>query len=451
MGKIAPVSAKYIVHASIHADGVVEKPDVIGAIFGQTEGLLGTELELRELQRNGRIGRIEVNLNTKKGKTDGSIIIPSSLDMAETAIIGSSLETIQRIGPCNAKIKVTNIEDVRITKRTYVVDRAKELLKGMIESGPESAEIMSEIKEAVRTLEMQEYGPERLPAGPNLKESDELVVVEGRADVIALLKNGFKNVIALNGTSVPKSVAKLSREKTTTIFVDGDRGGSLIIKEMMATGEVDFVAMAPSGKEVEELTKKEINKCLRAKMPIEQYKEEMARNSGNHRGSSRGRDSSRSRDSSRGRSRSRDSSRDSSRSRNSRSRDSSRGRSRDQDSSRGRSRSRDSSRDHSRSRGPSVSKELSAKFKEMLEELIGTRGAYLLDKDQQILGKVPSKEVKSTIKNLPDVDAVIMDDSADQDMLRFIENSGASYLVAMEISGRARKLKTISAKELGVA
>ena len=74
MGKISQVSAKYIVHAQIQIDGVVDRPDVIGAIFGQTEGLLGSELELRELQRNGKIGRIEVKLDVKAGKSAGEII-----------------------------------------------------------------------------------------------------------------------------------------------------------------------------------------------------------------------------------------------------------------------------------------------------------------------------------------------------------------------------------------
>jgi len=131
MGKISPVSSKYIVNASIDIDGVVDRPDVIGAVFGQTEGLLGSELELRELQRSGRIGRIEVNVDTKSGKTQGAIVIPSSLDKAETAIVGAALEIIQRIGPCNAKIKVTNIEDVRVSKRNFVVERAKELLRNL--------------------------------------------------------------------------------------------------------------------------------------------------------------------------------------------------------------------------------------------------------------------------------------------------------------------------------
>jgi len=281
MGKIAPVSAKYIIHAKIHVDGTVEKPDVIGAIFGQTEGLLGSDLELRELQKSGRIGRIEVKLENKGGKAEGEITIPSSMDMAETAIVASALETIQRIGPCNAKLSVENIEDVRVTKREYVIERAKELLKNMIDKGPDSAELMEELKQTVRSLELVEYGKERLPAGPNIKDSDEIIVVEGRADVINLLKHGFKNVIGLNGTSVPPTVAELTKTKTTTVFVDGDRGGKLIVRELMAVGDVDFVAMAPSGKEVEELTKKEIHKCLRAKIPIDQFKEEMGEN-GNH-------------------------------------------------------------------------------------------------------------------------------------------------------------------------
>src|SRR3990172_3508269 len=125
MAKISPISSKYIVNASIEIEGVVDRPDVIGAIFGQTEGLLGSELELRELQRNGRVGRIEVNVDTKGGKTQGMIVVPSSLDKAETSISAASLEIIQRIGPCNAKIKVLDIEDVRVSKRNFVVERAK--------------------------------------------------------------------------------------------------------------------------------------------------------------------------------------------------------------------------------------------------------------------------------------------------------------------------------------
>src|SRR3989338_3667599 len=223
MGKISPVSAKYIVNANIDIDGVVDRPDVIGAIFGQTEGLLGADLELRELQRSGRIGRIEVNVDTKTGKTVGKIIIPSSLDKAETAIVGAALEIIQRIGPCNAKIKVENIEDVRVSKRIFVIERAKELLKDLMDKVmPDSQEIADEVAYSVRVMEITEYGNDRLPAGPNIDD----------ADVLNLLKHGIKNTIAVNGTSVPQTLIDLSRKKVLTAFVDGDRGGDLIIKEL---------------------------------------------------------------------------------------------------------------------------------------------------------------------------------------------------------------------------
>ena len=278
MGKISPVSAKYIIHASIQIDGIVDKPDVIGAIFGQTEGLLGADLELRELQRSGRIGRIEVTSEIKNGKSRGSILIPSSLDKAETCIVGAAMEIIQRIGPCNAKIKVENIEDVRISKRQFVIERAKELLKSMMDTVmPDSQELTDEVSYSVRVMEIMEYGKERLPAGPGIEDNEEVIVVEGRADVLNLLKHGFKNVIAINGTSIPETIIELCKKKIVTVFVDGDRGGNLIIKELTETAEIDFVAQAPDGKEVEEITKKEIHKALRSKINVEQAKLELVR------------------------------------------------------------------------------------------------------------------------------------------------------------------------------
>jgi len=276
MAKISPVAAKYIIHSIINIEGVVDRPDVIGAIFGQTEGLLGSDLELRELQRSGKIGRIEVNVNTSSGKTNGEIIIPSSLDKTETAIIGAALEIIQRIGPCNARVEVKSVEDVRISKRNFVIERAKALLRELTETTlPDSQEIADEVAQSVRQMEIVEYGRDRLAAGPAVADSDEIVVVEGRADVLNLLKHGIKNAIAMNGTSVPETIKELSRKKIMTIFVDGDRGGDLIIRELLDTTEVDFVCKAPDGKEVEEITKKEIHKALRGKITAEQAKMEL--------------------------------------------------------------------------------------------------------------------------------------------------------------------------------
>jgi DNA primase len=271
MGKTYIDTVKYLVYANLEIGGLVEKPDVVGAIFGQTEGLLGDELDLRELQKNGRIGRIEVELQGKGGRSVGRILLPSSLDMVETSILAAALEAVDRVGPCDAKINVEKIEDTRNVKRKAVIDRAKILLKTLLTNEiPESKEISELVRQEVKIAEIETYGPEKLPAGPGIRSSDSVVVVEGRADVLNLLKNDINNVVAVGGANVPKTLVPLCREKETTLFLDGDRGGDIILKEISRVAEIDFVARAPPGREVEELSRKEIIKALRSRVPFEQ-------------------------------------------------------------------------------------------------------------------------------------------------------------------------------------
>lgn len=276
MGKISPVSIKYVIHAKFFAEGVLEKPDIIGAIFGQTEGLLGEELELRELQKNGKIGRIEVNIEVKESKTEGEILIPTSIDKTDTALIAAAIETIERIGPSNAKVQVEKIEDVREDKRGYILERAKKLMEQMSATSPDSREMQSEIASSVRTGRIIEYGDEKLPAGPDI-ENPELIVVEGRADVVNLLKYGIKNTIAMNGVSLPKTITELGKTKSLTLFIDGDRGGILIATDALQNARISYVAQAPSGMEVEELTGKEIIASLRNKVAAEEFAREKIR------------------------------------------------------------------------------------------------------------------------------------------------------------------------------
>ena len=261
-------TTKYVIHANITAEGFVEKSDVVGAIFGQTEGLLGEELDLRDLQKSSRIGRIEVNVESKGGKSSGEILIPSGLDKVETAILAASLETIDRVGPCIAKVVVTKVEDIRATKRKRIVERAKLLMRESIEKGIESEMMVNEVKQAVRMEEISNY--KGLPAGPNIESSDAILVVEGRADVLNLLKYGIKNAIAVEGTNISPVINKLSKRKTVTAFVDGDRGGDLILKELLQVADIDYIALAPEGRGVEDLTYKEIMKALHNKTPVEQ-------------------------------------------------------------------------------------------------------------------------------------------------------------------------------------
>ncbi|MFH1592729.1 MAG: DNA primase DnaG [Candidatus Woesearchaeota archaeon] len=386
MGKISPVSSKYIVHSEIQIEGVVDRPDVIGAIFGQTEGLLGSGLELRELQRSGRIGRIDVRLETISGKTEGAITVPSSLDKTETVIIAAALETIQRIGPCNASVKVDKVEDVRVSKRNFVISRAKELLKNLTEAVlPDSQEITEEVSQSVRLMEVSEYGKDRLSAGPNINDAEEIIVVEGRADVLTLLKNGIKNCISMDGTSVPQTIIDLCEKKIVTVFVDGDRGGDLIIKELLGVAEIDYVIKAPDGKEVEELAKKEIHKALRGKIAIEQFKLDL------------GRDSDRNM----------------------------------QLRPRAMPQRAIPQRRNSSYRRLNLTGEQKSNFKKMLDDLVGTRGAYLLDQSMNILGKVPGTELIQSMNGLNSVFAVVFDGAVSKEIIETADRKNVKCIVGM--------------------
>ncbi|MEM0094878.1 MAG: DNA primase DnaG [Candidatus Micrarchaeaceae archaeon] len=265
---------KYMVEANFEISGLVEKPDIIGAVFGQTEGLLGDELDLRELQKSGKIGRIEIDTSQSGSKTYGKLMMPASLDKVETCILAAAVESVDRVGPYDAKFHINKVDDMRTEKRKKVLERAKELLKNLLTNQiPDSRELTEIVEADLKISEIATYGPEKLPAGPDVESSDDVILVEGRADVLTLLKNDITNVVAVGGasSSIPKSIIDLMREKEVTAFVDGDRGGDMIVNTLLHYGDLDYVAKAPDGKEVEELTRKEIIKALRSRTPIDQY------------------------------------------------------------------------------------------------------------------------------------------------------------------------------------
>ena len=259
--------AKYMIHATIKADGTIQRKDVVGAIFGQTEGLLGEELQLRKLQRTGRIGHVDVELNSNKGKVSGEIRLPSSLDQVSTAVVGAALETIERIGPCKATIKIARIENIHSVKRDTVIDRAKDLLLGIVNEGSnDSKSILDEVR-SVLTLGT-ETNIAGMTCGPNAKDSEALIIVEGRNDVRNLLKFGIKNAIATMGANVKDELVELAKKKSNvTAFCDGDRGGKLLLMELSgALGKsLTHIAMAPESREVEHLEGKVVTKCLNQK------------------------------------------------------------------------------------------------------------------------------------------------------------------------------------------
>jgi DNA primase len=250
---------KYLVKLRFEVEGVVEKADLIGAIFGQTEGLFGPEMNLQELQKTWKVGRIEINLQSSNGRTNGEVLIPMSTDVSTCALIAAAVENVDKVGPCSAHFTLLGINDVRADRRKIIVDRAKSIMKDWAsKTTSEGEESLKDIVDSAKRGRLISYGREGLPAGPAVDATDTVYVVEGRADIINLLRAGIENTIAVEGTSIPDTVKDLGRKKTLFAFLDGDRGGDLILKELSQVAKIDQVYRAPRGKEVEDLTPVEI-------------------------------------------------------------------------------------------------------------------------------------------------------------------------------------------------
>ncbi len=265
------LSTKYVIEARIEVDGIVDRNDVIGATFGQTEGIFSSELDLRELQKTGRIGRIDVILQNQGNKTVGKIMVPSSMDKFYTALVAAMIESLDRVGPYPAKVVIEKIEDLRAEKRKKIVERARAILyEWERKKIPEEDELLKELEEAVSKAHVLEIGPEKIQAGPEALTSDEVILVEGRADVINLMRYGYKNVMAVGGVKVPPSIQDLLVKKKVIAFLDGDRGGDMVLREISQVIKIDLVARAPYGKEVEDLNAKEIEDSLRNAVPLDE-------------------------------------------------------------------------------------------------------------------------------------------------------------------------------------
>ncbi len=391
MAKAAPPYIKYMIYAEYYVDGVVERPDVIGAIFGQTEGLLGEELDLRELQRAGKIGRIEVTVNRDGKRTYGEIIIPTSLNRFETSLIAAALETINRVGPAHAVVKVKKIENIRKVKVQYILERAKDLLRTLTnEELPDSKELITFLEYAHKMKSLTTYGPEKLPAGPDVAKAEEIIIVEGRADVLNLLKYGITNVIALNGLNVPKTIVDLSKKKITTVFMDGDRAGDLLIKELYLNGvDIDFVARPEPGREVEELSRKEIIKALKNKVPFDQVKQYYEKLEGNIHELKRLKESK------------------------------------------------------------MIHDPVLSKLKQHMEKIFKTEQAVLLDQHLNVINKVPVNKIQDVLKNNNRIFAIVMDGILTRELLEAAEKAGVKYIVCLDtIQKQHDSVKIYTIKDL---
>ena len=267
---------KYHVKLSFDVDGLVEKADIIGAIFGQTEGLLGPEMNLNELQKVSKVGRIEVNTTATSTQTNGDALLPMSTDITTAALIAAAIESIDKVGPFTAHFKLEAIDDVRSAKKKEIVDRAKAIVqKWSTKTISEGEEMLKDVSEG-GTGKLTTFGREKLACGSGVFDSPWIILVEGRADVINLLRAGFDNALAIEGARIDESIKELCNSKSKVVaFLDGDRAGGFILKELKAMVNIDVIHRAPEGVEVEELTPQQIADIL--KDTAEDMKKETAK------------------------------------------------------------------------------------------------------------------------------------------------------------------------------
>lgn len=255
---------KYHVKLKFEVDGLVEKADIIGAIFGQTEGLLGPEMNLNELQKVSKVGRIEVNVDSRSNMAKGDALIPMSTDISTAALIAAAIESIDKVGPFQAKFLLVGIDDIRAIKKRIIVDRAKKIVQEWAtKTISEGEEMLKDVYDASKPGRLTAFGKAQLACGTGVFDSDWIILVEGRADVINLLRAGFDNSIAIEGAKIDETITKLTEGKKVVAFIDGDRAGDLILKELQGLVSIDKVLRAPAGREVEELTPLEITEILK--------------------------------------------------------------------------------------------------------------------------------------------------------------------------------------------
>ena len=255
---------KYHVKLKFEVDGLVEKADIIGAIFGQTEGLLGPEMNLNELQKVSKVGRIEVNVDSRSNMARGDALIPMSTDISTAALIAAAIESIDKVGPFQAKFLLVGIDDIRAIKKRIIVDRAKRIVQEWAtKTISEGEEMLKDVYDASKPGRLTAFGKAQLACGTGVFDTDWIILVEGRADVINLLRAGFDNSIAIEGAKIDETITKLTEDKRVVAFIDGDRAGDLILKELQGLVTIQKVLRAPSGREVEELTPLEITEILK--------------------------------------------------------------------------------------------------------------------------------------------------------------------------------------------
>lgn len=121
----------YEIWWTLRIEGVVEKQDVVGVLYHETDSL-GSDFSLEELKNREKVnGPIIRGLEFKEGMTKGRVGARCDLDLKRAAELAAALETINKIGPCEADVSVSKIALTSYGKRKMIRERATEVLEGL--------------------------------------------------------------------------------------------------------------------------------------------------------------------------------------------------------------------------------------------------------------------------------------------------------------------------------
>jgi DNA primase len=398
-----------IIQISIEIAGRVTQSDIIGAVFGQTEQVLGDTLDLRKLQKEGKLGRIEVHTEYNDKGTLGTITIPSHMDTTNTVIIAAALETIEKIGPCQAKAKVSKIENIKEIKVKEIIAHAKEVLKKFMSVSIDSQELIDKVNSEMKMSQATEY--KGIVCGPNLQYHDELFFVEGIREVQNLLKTGIKNVAAFGDMSNKETLKELAEKYEIIALVD--RGKTHLVKQLMEFADIDNFATPDGHGKIHALNSKELHKAIRNYVSTEQLVGQV-RKYPTHRPESRApaRPAPPVRQDSRA-------------------------------PPRPDSRSRQGHPRHERPQRVSpIPAHISTLLKDKKKELHKGE-AFVLDAHFNVLGKLPVAEVGATLGGLSNVKAVVVSGDIDSDLINSAERNNVEFLAGDACKGTPRRVKVV--------
>jgi DNA primase len=239
--------------------GIVNRNDILGTLYKKTN-TLGSEYGLSSLNQRKKLGLISINLfnDTKSNETTGQIKVPMKADEKTACLICAIIQTIDKVGSYKAIFRFRDFQQESTNLVVKIVKRAKNIYQTKLLKYKQGiSEIIQSLFSNLMKIQIKEIHP-GIWIGPKYIESQEIYLLEGRADIVNLSKSGIYNTISVNGLDTPKQIQNYILNKTLTCMFDKDRGGETILYNLSSKYKIDFYIDLPDNSKVQELAKSQV-------------------------------------------------------------------------------------------------------------------------------------------------------------------------------------------------